>query len=150
MPRYSKWSSLPFVFLNILYTFPTPMYAMFPGQHIILDWLIIILFKEYTIMMLLTINFLKPLVTLFFHVKTFFSTPCFATMCVCVCVCVCDERVWTCVYDRPCSWPGAALVPASVVTSLADCHLRKHSFMHFFVECSTCVLCLQHVNLYTA
>lgn len=70
-------------------------------------------------MMLLIINILKPLVSLFFHVKTFSSTPCFATMCVCVC----DVSEWACVYDKPSSWPGAALVPASVVTSLADCHL---------------------------
>lgn len=93
MPRYSKWSSLPFVFLNILHAFPTPMYAMFPGQHIILDWLIIILFKEYKIMMFLIINFLKPLVALFFYVKTFSSTYCFATMCV---------SVW-------CAWMGMHL-----------------------------------------
>jgi hypothetical protein len=81
------------VFLNILHAFPTPMYAMFPGQHIILDWLIIILFKEYKIMMFLIINFLKPLVALFFYVKTFSSTYCFATMCV---------SVW-------CAWMGMHL-----------------------------------------
>jgi hypothetical protein len=50
------------------------MYAMSPGQHIIIDCIIIIIiitiiiiiFKEYKIMILLITNFLKPLVTLFF------------------------------------------------------------------------------------
>jgi hypothetical protein len=82
------------------------MFATSPGQLINLDWIIIIIFKEYKIMKLQITKLLKPP----FYVETFSSTPRFETQCMCA------------FYGRCCSWPGAILVPVSVATSLAECY----------------------------